>query len=165
MRIFSGLILSLVISATVLTTALAQSRVVYRYKAWELRVVALDDGSLFCVAQVRPSNGTTFAIWADGRNVKLQYYANVWDFGNSSYAQDVVARIDGRPQWNLRNAEFYKNSVIFTMPDGSGSTRFLREVAAGNTMRLYRDGRRMGRWSLAGSRATMTRLVDCVKLL
>ena len=165
MRIVSGLILSLVISATFLTAAFAQSRVVYSYKAWELRVVALDNGTLSCVAQVRPSNGTTFAIWADGRNVKLQYYATVWNFGSSSYYEDVVARIDSRPQWNLRDAEFYKNSVIFTMPEGKGSTRFLREVAAGNTMRLYRNGQRMGRWSLAGSRATMTKLVDCVKLL
>ncbi len=142
----------------------AGSKVVYRYKAWELRVAALDDGTLSCVAQVRPSNGTTFAIWADGQTVKLQFFSDLWSFGNAT--GDVVARIDRRPSWNLNSANLYKNSVIFTMPGGKASTRFLMEIANGNVIRLRRrSGQRMGQWPLAGSRATMNKLVECVDYL
>lgn len=154
--------------ALVLTLATAasaeQSRVVYRYKQWEVRVAAFDNGTISCIAQVRPSNGTTFAIWADGQNVKLQFYSNLWNFGNTT--GHVVARIDRRAGWNLNNANLYKNSVIFTMPGGRQSTKFLLEVANGNVIYLdQRAGGQMGYWTLAGSKASMRKLIECVDYL
>ncbi len=144
--------------------AFSQSRVIFQYKNWEVRVAAFDDGTISCVAQVQPANGTTFAIWADGRTVKLQFYSDVWSFGSSS--ADVVARIDRRAGWNLSNADLYKNSVIFTMPGGEQSTRFLLEVANGNTIYLSQSsGNPMGYWTLAGSKASMRKLIECVNYL
>jgi len=162
MRVF---VMALAAAFLLVTSASAdQSRVLYRHKAWEVRVAAFDDGSLHCIAQVRPTNGTTFAIWADGRTIKLQFYANNWNFGNST--ANVVARIDRRAGWNLNNANLYKNSVIFTMPGGNGSTRFLLQIANGNTLYLnQRNGLQMGYWTLAGSKASMRKLTECVGYL
>ncbi|MFC6687404.1 hypothetical protein [Jhaorihella thermophila] len=164
MRFVLSAFLVVFIALTSVPAQASDSRVVFRHKAWELRVAAFDDGTLSCIAQVRPSNGTTFAIWADGQTVKLQFFSDMWAFGNTT--GDVVARIDRRAGWNLNSANLYKNSVIFTLPGGDPSTRFLLEIARGNVIRLnHRSGQRMGQWSLAGSRATMQKLIECVDYL
>lgn len=165
LRRAAGIVLSTLIAAQISAPAHADSRVLYQRKSWEVRVATMDDGGLICLARVRPSNGTTFAIYANGVDpVRLQFYATSWQFSGGS--ADVVARVDGRPRWNLNNAQLYKNSVFFNLPDSSASTRFLREIQAGNVLRLYtRGGRRMASWTLAGSRASINALVKCVNLL
>lgn len=86
--------------------AFSQSRVIFQYGNRGVRVAAFDNGTISCLAQVRPANGTTFAVRADGRTVKLQIHANLWSFGSNS--ADVVAQIDRREGWNLPNANLYK---------------------------------------------------------
>lgn len=159
-----GIAVVLAMALPMAFSADAASRVLYQRKAWEVRVAEVG-GSLTCVAQVRPTQGTTFAVWANGRSpVKLQFYANNWRF--NSRRTTVVARIDRRPSWNLRNATLHQNSIFFDLPNGNASARFLREIQQGSTLRLYSSGSRlMASWTLAGSRASINALINCVKAL
>ncbi|MCX7889378.1 MAG: hypothetical protein N2422_06555 [Rhodobacteraceae bacterium] len=144
------------------TAGAQQSEVVFSYKAWEVRVVQFDDGSLSCVAQV--SHGSdSFSVWADSNEaVRLQFYSEAWDFGEGSTA-DLEVQIDRRGPWTMTNAELYLQSVLFDMPDTNDGVRFLTEVMQGNVMRLRNDsGQDVMAYSLAGSSASINALIQCV---
>jgi len=165
MRYFMG---AASVAAWLLTgfAALAQteSQVVFKHKAWEVQVVAFDNATVSCVAQVK-KNGPTFSIWADGRSpVRLQFYSPVWEF--DSDRADVVVQIDRRAKWNLNGAELYENSVLFDLPGDDAGSRFLLEVVRGNTLKLQNvGGALIESWSLAGSSASISALIDCTEIL
>lgn len=140
------------------------SEVLYRRKAWEVSLVAFDDGTFSCMAQVG-NNNSSFLIWADTSNsASLQFYNTAWSFDNE--VADVVVRIDSRASWTLNNSELNQNSVFFSLNDTDASIRFLREVMRGNVINLYgSSGNLIERYSLAGSNASILKLSDCVDAL
>lgn len=142
-----------------------RSKVVYEFKAWRVLAVAWDDGTFACDAEVSEP-GESLSIWADNTNpVKLQFYSTQWDFGSGDTA-DLEVQIDRRAPWTLNNADLYKNSILFNLPDSKDGTRFLLEVAKGNTLYLRTSGgRNIQSYTLAGSRASINALIDCVKAL
>lgn len=143
----------------------ATSEVLFTHKAWEVRVVGLDDGSVSCVAQV--SDGArAFSLWSDAQQlVSLQFYDESWDMGEGETA-DLQLQIDRRPVWSLSNAELYKQSVFFNIPDSSDGVNFMNEVMAGNVLYLGNaDGTSVESYSLAGSRAAIGAMIDCVGAL
>ncbi len=159
------------VSALALATSVAapvsadnQNMVVYSYRDWEVRVVAWDDGTMACVAQVTYPDDS-FAIWADRESpIRLQFYSSGWSFDDS--AADLEVQIDEQAPWSLSNANLYKQSILFDLPDSRSGTRFLSEVVYGNTLYL-RDsaGRDVQNYSLAGSQASIAALTNCVDAL
>ncbi len=152
------------VAAMVAGPALAdiQSRTLFQRRAWEVQVVRFDDGSIACVARVtRP--GVTFSVWADAGNpVKLQFYSTAWSLGEGETA-DLIVQIDRRAPWTLTNAELYKSSVLFNLPDDSTGTQFLLEVMQGNALYLRNDRNQpVESYTLAGSSASILALIDCV---
>ena len=135
------------------------------HKNWMVEIVGFDDGTLSCVAQVVDGDDT-FSIWADPANpVKLQFYSSEWDFSGGG-AADLTVQIDRRSPWSLTNAELYQNSVLFNLPGDEASTNFLMEVVEGRSLHLGRkDGSHVQSYSLAGSAASITALIECVKVL
>lgn len=142
----------------------SQNRVVYSFRDWEVRVVAWDDGTMACVAEVTYPD-EAFSIWADKTNpIKLQFYATSWSFGDSS--ADLKVQIDNRAPWNMHNANLYKNSILFDLPDSKSGTQFLSEVIYGNTLYLMdARGRDVENYSLSGSQASIGALIKCVDAL
>ncbi len=155
-------------AAMVLALPLAAEPVSERlltHKNWTVEVVGFDDGSISCVAQVS-DGGDTFSIWADPSNpVKLQFFSSGWDFSDGGTA-DLGVRIDRRSPWSLTNADLYQNSVLFNLPEGDASTRFLMEVVQGHTLQLTSaGGDHVESYSLAGSGASIRALIECVEAL
>lgn len=142
-----------------------QSERLFDHKNWMVEVVAFDDGSLACVAQVTDGDDS-FSIWADPWNpVKLQFYSTSWDFSGGGSA-DLGVQIDRREPWSLTDAELYENSVLFNLPGDDSSTRFLMEVVNGTTLHLGNDaGDHVQSYSLAGSSASIQALSACVDAL
>jgi hypothetical protein len=140
------------------------SQVLFRHKHWEVSLIAFDDGTFSCLAQVG-GNNSSFLVWADvGSNASLQFYNTAWSFNNE--VADIVVRIDSRPSWTLNNADLNQNSVFFNLNDSDASYRFLREVMRGNYLSLFSSsGSRIERYSLAGSSASIVALSDCVDTL
>ena len=140
------------------------SEVLFRRKAWEVSLVAFDDGTFSCLAQVG-SDSSSFLIWADtDDSASLQFYNTAWEFDNE--VADIVVRIDRRPKWTLNNADLNQNSVFFTLNDSDASLRFLREIMRGNVLYLLNNsGGLIERYSLAGSNASILKLSDCVDAL
>jgi hypothetical protein len=143
---------------------LVESRIVYQRKHWEVLVAAYDDASITCIARVEKP-GSAFAIWADGDSAaQLQFWDNSWNF--SGGAEDIVVQIDRRAKWDLTNADLDGQSVWFTLPNNNDAERFIREVAYGNTIKLFNNsGRLIDSWSLAGSLASINALIDCTDSL
>ncbi len=141
-----------------------ESEVLFKRKAWEVSVVAFDDGTFACAAEVGTGD-SNFLIWADvSENASLQFYNSNWRFENST--ADIVLRIDGRPKWTLNEATLSENSVFFDLKDEDASYKFLREIMQGNVLNLFSSGgTRIERYSLAGSHASILALSDCVDAL
>jgi hypothetical protein len=139
-------------------------KVLYSYKDWEVRVVAWDDGTMACVAQVTYPEDS-FSIWADKTNpIKLQFYYSGWNFDDST--ADLEVQIDGQSAWSMTNANLYKQSVLFDLPDSNSGTQFLREVIGGTTLHLRNDtGKSVQDYSLWGSQASISALTKCVDAL
>lgn len=144
-----------------LPAAAYQSRVLFQQKHWRVELVAWDDGSSGCMASVGPSN-ENFSIWTfQDQSVKLQFYSSNWDFGEGQYA-DLQVQVDRIAPWSLTDAELYKNSVLFNLPDSDDAVKFLLEIARGNRLYLRNnDGGAVQDYSLAGSKASMQALIDC----
>ena len=134
-----------------------QSERLFTHKNWMVEIVAFDDDSIACVAQVADGDDT-FSVWADPWNpVKLQFYSSGWDFSGGGSA-DLGVQVDGREAWSLTDAELFQNSVLFNLPEGDASTRFLMEVVEGQTLHLGNDdGNHVQSYSLAGSSASIHR--------
>jgi hypothetical protein len=144
--------------------ALAQtyeSEVLARNKLWVVEMVAWNDGSMGCVAQVS-APGESFSIWTfQDYSFQLQFYSTAWDFGEGDTA-NLQVQIDKKPLWNLTNAELRLNSVLFTLPDSDAGVEFMVEVAQGNRLFLRTEnGEDVQNYSLAGSRASIDALITC----
>lgn len=159
-----------VVAVSTVTVALpavaanSTDKVIYSYGDWEVRVVAWDDGSMACVAQVTYTDDS-FSIWADTTNpIKLQFYYSGWNFTEST--ADLEVQIDGRTPWSMTNADLYKQSVLFDLPDSRSGTRFLSEIVYGTTLHLRNDqGKSVQDYSLWGSQASIAALTKCVDAL
>ena len=141
------------------------SRTIYKQQSWQVRVVNYDNKRLRCVAQVSQS-GNIFSIWASPTSqIRLQFYSRDWAFG-PRHRGNLKVRIDSYPSWRMTNAELYKHSVLFNLPSSSKGSKFLLEVARGEALRLYNSrGQHVRSYTLAGSRASMSALIRCVKAL
>ena len=148
-----------------LALAEAQSETLFKHKHWEVEVVSFDDDTLACLAEV-DATSESFSIWVypDGA-VKLQFYSTAWEFGEGETA-NLDVKIDSRSPWTLTNAELYKNSVLFNLPNGDDGVRFLVEVASGTRLYLRSEaGDEVQNYSLAGSRASMDALAKCGEMI
>jgi hypothetical protein len=156
-----GLAAALVAATTSGMASAQESELLFSHKHWEVSVVGWDDGSVGCVAEVK-APGESFSIWtfADGA-VQLQFYSTAWEFGEGQTA-DLGVQIDRRAPWNLTGAELYQNSVLFYLPDSNAGVDFIAEVARGNRLYLRADdGADVQNYSLAGSSASISALVEC----
>lgn len=156
---FAAAIAFSTVSAPLLAEATTET--LFKSKNWEVEVVAFDDGSVACLAEV-DAQVESFTIWiyAD-QSARLQFYSTSWEYGEGDTA-NLDVRIDKRKSWQLSNAELYKNSILFNLPDSDDGVRFLTEVAQGKRLFLRtEDGSPVQDYSLSGSRASMDALIVC----
>lgn len=146
-------------------SAQSASEVLFTHKAWEVRVVAFDDATISCLAQVTDAS-RSFTLWADATQlVQLQFYDESWDLGEGETA-NLEVRIDSIAPWTLNDAELHKQSVFFDLPDSDMGVRFMQEVMGGDVAYLSNsDGELVESYSLAGSRAAIGALIECVDAL
>lgn len=137
------------------------SEMLYQYKHWEVEVVSYDDGSFACLAEV-DATSDSFSIWTyQDQSVRLQFYSTSWEFGEGDTA-NLEIQIDRRGPWSMTDAELYQNSILFDLPDSKAGVRFLVEVAQGSRLYLRTEaGESVMDYSLAGSRASMDKLIEC----
>ena len=135
--------------------------VLYSYKHWQVEGISYDDGTYACLAEVAEP-GESFAIWIfPDQTVRLQFYSQDWEFGDSDTA-DLEVEIDRRSPWSLTGANLTQSSVLFDLPEGDASVNFVIEVADGRTLHLRSsDGTPVKDYSLAGSAASISNLIDC----
>ena len=138
-----------------------RSDVLYSYKHWQVEGITFDDGTYACLAEVAEA-GESFSIWVfPDQTIRLQFYSQDWDFGESDTA-DLEVEIDHRSPWSLTGASLTQSSVLFDLPDGDDSVNFVVEVAEGRTLHLRSsDGTPVKDYSLAGSSASISNLIDC----
>ncbi|MFN4203591.1 MAG: hypothetical protein ACK4GM_11095 [Tabrizicola sp.] len=138
-----------------------ESEVLFTHKHWQVSIVGWDDGSVGCVAEVT-APGESFSVWTFPNGaVQLQFYSTSWEFGEGQTA-DLGVQIDRRAPWSLTGAELFKNSVLFYLPDTKAGVNFITEVARGNRLYLRSaDGSDVQNYSLAGSSASISALVEC----
>lgn len=160
MKIRMGLAAALFV-ATLAGAQAQQSEVLFSHKHWQVSIVGWDDGSVGCVAEVT-APGESFSIWTfPNGSVQLQFYSTSWEFGEGQTA-DLGVQIDRRAPWSLTGAELFKNSVLFYLPDSKAGVNFITEVARGNRLYLRSaDGSDVQNYSLAGSSASISALVEC----
>ena len=141
------------------------SEVMFSHKHWEVEIVAFDDGTFACLAEVDAVD-ESFSIWTySDQSVKLQFYSTSWEFGEGDTA-NLSVQIDRRGPWAMSNAELYKNSVLFNLPDSDAGVRFLLEVAQGTRLNLRTEAGDDVQWySLSGSKASMQALIECGEVI
>lgn len=134
----------------------------FQHKNWEVELVTFDDGGRACLAEVDATTDS-FTVWLyQDATFKLQFYSQEWDFGDPGTTADLQLRVDRRSPWNLTQAELYKSSVLFTLPDSDTGVRFLVEVAAGRDLLLATAaGEGVKSYSLSGSSASMRAMLEC----
>lgn len=167
MKRFNVLIASILLAALAsAAVARSTSKVLYRYKYWMVEYVKWDDGTFACVAELDDPNDS-ISIWTyPDKTIRLQFYSTAWSFGDKGDTADLEVQIDRRPKWTLTNADLYKSSVLFDMPDSNKSVTFLNEVSSGNRLHLRDAGGHEVVWySLAGSAASMSKLIDCTNVI
>ena len=151
-----------VITGLMAVPALAnRTDTLFTHKSWRVQGVTFDDGSFACLAEVADP-GESFTIWIfQDASIQLQFYSEDWDFGEGDTA-DLEVEIDRRSPWSLTSAELYKQSVLFDLPTEDASANFVIEVARGSTLYLRSaDGTPVQSYSLAGSSASITKLLEC----
>ncbi len=133
----------------------------YQYKSWQVEGVTFDDGTYACLAEVSDP-GESFSIWVfPDRTIRLQFYSDSWNFTDGDTA-NLEVEIDHRSPWALTAANLTQNSVLFDLPDKDTSVNFVVEVAKGSTLHLRaEDGSPVKDYSLSGSSASISKLVDC----
>ncbi|WP_127902427.1 hypothetical protein [Solirhodobacter olei] len=147
--------------------AASHGTTLYQYKNWDVQIVTWDDGTSACVAEVYYDNGDSFSVWKyKDATTKLQFYSPSWNFGDNGGTANLQVQIDGRQPWNLNDADLYKNSVLFTLPNKAGSGEFLSDVTYGNTLFLRDEsGKDVTSYSLSGSQASLSALDGCLQRL
>lgn len=151
-----------VLAGLVSMPALANEvEILYQHKSWMVEGVTFDDGSIACLAEVSEP-GESFSIWTfPDKTIRLQFYSDEWDFGEGDTA-DLEVEVDRRSPWTLTGANLTQNSVLFDLPDLDESVNFIVEVARGSTLYLRsEDGSDIRSYSLSGSSASISYLVDC----
>lgn len=158
----AGLVLALSASAVV---AEPQSETLFQHKHWEVEIVGFDDGTVACLAEV-DAQTDSFSIWVyQDQSIRLQFYSTSWEFGEGDTA-DLEVQIGKRSPWSFTNAELYKNSILFNLPDSEDGVNFLVEVAQGSRLFLRTaQGEPVMDYSLAGSRASIDALIACSDVL
>jgi hypothetical protein len=145
------------------TPALANptATTLYEYKHWHVQAVQYDDGTISCLAEVSDYSNS-FTVWVNqDQSLRLQFYSTAWDFGEGDTA-DLRVKIDRRSPWTLTDAELYKNSILFDLPNSDASVNFLVEIAQGTRAYLQTSsGEPVIDYSLAGSKASMNALIEC----
>lgn len=97
--------------------------------------------------------------------MQLQFYSTAWEFGEGDTA-DLEVQVDRRSPWSLTDAELYQNSVLFYLPDSQQGVNFISEIARGNRLYLRSaDGSDVQNYSLSGSSASISALVDCGEVI
>ena len=141
--------------------AQADQETLFQHKNWMVAVNSFDDGSVACQAAV-DEGSESFTIWVfQDQSVRLQFYSTDWNFTEGETA-DLQVEVDRRGEWNLSNATLTGNSALFDLPDGDKGVRFLVEVAEGRTAHLRdADGTGVRDYPLAGSKASMSALIEC----
>lgn len=136
----------------------------YSHKAWTVHVVTFADNTLACRARVSEP-GASFAIWANGYSaVTLEFIRNNWDFYEAR--EDIIVQVDRRASWDLTDADLSGNQILFQLPGGNASDRFLGEIVRGNQVKLFSNsGDFVEGWSLAGSSASIQKLIECTRRL
>ena len=150
------------LAATIAVPAFGETvEVLYQRKAWVVQGITFDDGSYACLAEVSDP-GESFTIWTfPDRTIRLQFYSDEWDFGESDTA-NLEVEVDRRSPWTLTGANLTQNSVLFDLPDLDESVNFVVEVAKGSTLYLRSEsGEEIRSYSLSGSSASIQHLVDC----
>lgn len=158
---FSTCLAAALIAASASVAGAQQVEVLFSHKHWKVSGVAWDDGSVGCVAEVS-APGESFSIWTlqDG-SVSLQFYSTAWSFTDGDTA-DLEVQIDRRSPWSLTGAELAQNSVYFNIPGSQAGGNFIAEIARGNRLYLRSaDGSDVQNYSLAGSSASITALLEC----
>jgi hypothetical protein len=157
-------VLGTVILALAAGAAMAETRstTLYQYKHWEVEYVQFDDGTVACLAEV-DAGTDSFTVWLyQDASFRLQFYSTDWEFGDAGDTADLQIRIDRRSPCDLTNADLYRNSVLFNLPDNDTGVRFLVEVAQGSTLYLNTaSGEGVKYYSLAGSNASMRAMLEC----
>ena len=160
----SAIAAAVVLAASLAASAQPYENYYYGHKAWTVHVVTFADNSLACRARVSEP-GASFSIWADGYSaVQLVFSRSDWFFAESR--KDIVVQIDRRADWDLTDADFIGDRIEFWLPSGDAADRFLGEIVRGNTMKLFSaTGRFVEDWSLAGSSASISKLIECTRRL
>ncbi|WP_421703437.1 hypothetical protein [Aliiroseovarius sp.] len=155
---------AVVLAAPLTASAQPYENYYYGHKAWTVHVVTFADNSLACRARVSEP-GASFAIWADGYSaVTLEFLRSNWDFYEGR--EDIIVQIDRRASWDLTDADLSGNQILFQLPGGNASDRFLGEIVRGNQVKLFSNsGDFVESWSLAGSSASIDKLIECTRRL
>lgn len=152
-----------IIKAAVAFIAITQSAIaepsshnLHAYKYWATDFVSGSNGE-WCMAHTKKNNGGSLSINATRDTVEIQIYVPQRNW-RSSYGS-LSFKIDNRAPWTTSDAHYYRQS-IFTP---NLKTQVLKELAYGNNIHLYNNaGEYVESYSLAGSRAAIIALNDCV---
>ncbi len=163
-RAWAGGMLAVMALSALPLRAEPYSETLFSHKHWQVSGVAFDDGSLACKAEVS-APGDSFALWFfQNGMLRLQFYSTQWQFGGGT--ADLKVQVDRRAPWTLNAADLYENSVLFDLPAGDQTTRFLVEIAQGSKLFLRSATNEDVMWySLAGSRASMDAMINCADAL
>lgn len=142
-----------------------RSKILHNYRDWEVRAVAWQDGHPGCLAQVlQPTSA--FTIFAEPHSpLRVQFFSAAWQFKPGMLA-DFGIQVDGDRPFAVHGARLARNSMLFPLPAGAESAKFLRRITAGRRIALEnKHGTRLLGFSLAGSGEALHALTACVKSL
>ena len=162
-RFMGGLALSASFALAQVAPVLAYStEILFQHKHWKVDIHGWDDGEVGCRAIVGDDQ-ESFAIWIfQDAMIQLQFFSTSWDFGTDGQVADLQVQIDKRPKWDLTAASLKQNSVTFNLPDSDAAVDFVMEIAKGNNLYLRsKEGKDVQSYSLSGSKASITSLLDC----
>ncbi len=124
---------------------------------WRLDLNAHPDGTQSCESRTVNSDGYVFNMFTlSTGDYIIQFENDGWDFGLDEINQDFVVEIDRRGPWNISGTKWNNKIRTVVTPPNNGLSRFLNEVARGNTLYLRNDrGSEIARFSLRGTAATL----------
>ena len=129
-------------------------------KDWVVVLDTFSDGTPFCEARTYREDFSFSVYFGAGGPATLQLFFADMDLGVDQ--MDFAVQIDNRKPWTLNDADTMTNSIFFTLPRDSTTTRFLTELYLGrNLFFLGASGERLWSVSLAGSAASMQMLSSC----
>ncbi|MDP2063815.1 MAG: hypothetical protein Q8Q63_00975 [Phaeovulum sp.] len=117
------------------------------------------DGELWCSAETRNNEAQTFSVTTyDDGAVILFVFDDRWALASRDV--DFLVNID-RQRWTISG---YADGIgiSVTLDDKAQSDEFLVDLARGNSVSVANaDGRRIAAFSLSGSSAALSTLMDC----